>query len=183
MSHTNGVARRHTTASPPTLGDAAGRIQERTQESSYWMKRIWRVWFWYGLHGSPWEHMVSIDLGLLWRRHLVWAKSDGDQLRNIVTSRFANTIVFLTLLVSAEIGTLFSPSQVVEDVRVALQNNAYSSLQFWTGIVLCISIYYSIGALLANFTAWSIFVVVRTARRQTDTTYPYPTEHPHSLSS
>jgi hypothetical protein len=77
-----------------------------------------------------------------------------------VIARFASTTVFLSLLVSAEIGVFFSPSSIVEDVRKALEKNASNSLEFWTGLVLSVSILGSISALLANFTSWSIFVVL-----------------------
>jgi hypothetical protein len=77
-----------------------------------------------------------------------------------VIARFASTTVFLSLLVSAEIGVLFSPSTIVEEVRKSLGKNETNTLEFWTGIVLCVSIFFSLSALLANFTSWSIFVVL-----------------------
>jgi len=88
---------------------------------------------------------------------MVWAKKDGGELLQIVTARYQSTAIVLSLLVSAEIGTFFSPSRVVSEVRVALREDATHTLEFWTGIVLMISIFFSVAALLANFTAWSIF--------------------------
>lgn len=88
---------------------------------------------------------------------MVWAKKDGGELLQIVTARYQSTAIVLSLLVSAEIGTFFSPSRVVSEVRVALREDAIHTLEFWTGIVLMISIFFSVAALLANFTAWSIF--------------------------
>ena len=106
---------------------------------------------------SLFEVFVSVDLSALWRRHLVWAKKDGGELLSIVTARFQSTAIVLSLLVSAEIGTFFSPSRIVTEVRTALREDQKFTLEFWTGIVLMISIFFSVAALIANFTAWSIF--------------------------
>jgi hypothetical protein len=88
---------------------------------------------------------------------MVWAKKDGGELLQIVTARYQSTAIVLSLLVSAEIGTFFSPSRIVSEVRVALREDERTTLEFWTGIVLIISIFFSVAALIANFTAWSIF--------------------------
>ena len=88
---------------------------------------------------------------------MVWAKKDGGELLQIVTARFQSTAIVLSLLVSAEIGTFFSPSRIVTEVRTALRNDQKFTLEFWTGIVLIVSIFFSVAALIANFTAWSIF--------------------------
>lgn len=107
------------------------------------------------------EHVVSADLTALWRRHLVWSKKDGDELLRIVVARYTSTTVFLTLLVSAEIGVFFSPSEVTQVIREALSDPEEEySLIYWTGIFLLISIFVSVSALVANFTAWQIFLVL-----------------------
>ena len=124
-----------------------------------------RSLLWQGLPVNVLGHVVPIDLTARWRRHLVWAKTaDAAQLRQVVTARFTSATVFLTLLVSAELGTFFSPSRVVEEVRTALEDDAWSSLDFWIGIVLSASIFFATAALLANFTALSIFIVVGDAQ-------------------
>ena len=105
------------------------------------------------------EYVVPTELTALWRRHLMWAKKDGDVLLKIVVARYASATVFLSLLVGAEIGVFFSPSQVVEDVRVELEQGS-SSLHYWTGIVLIVSIFVALSALLAYFSAWSTFAVL-----------------------
>ena len=107
------------------------------------------------------EYIVSVDLTGLWRRHLVWSKKDGDDLLRIVVARYQSTTVFMSLLVSAEFGVFFSPSQVVEILRQSLSDpDEEFSLKYWTGIFLLLSIFVSISALVANFTAWQIFLVL-----------------------
>jgi hypothetical protein len=155
------IKRRQPPASPAAVRiDENGNVRDTMIEGTESVRRYRRIIYWFGLPGSVWEHCVSVDLFGIWRRHLVWAKRDGDELRNTVIARFASTTVFLSLLVSAEIGVFFSPSSIVEVVRKALEKNETNTLEFWTGIVLCVSILGSISALLANFTSWSIFVVL-----------------------
>jgi len=85
---------------------------------------------------------------------------NAKQLLQVVTARFTSTTVFLTLLVSAEVGTFFSPSRPVEEVRTALEKDAYDTLDFWVAIALSVGIFCAVVALFANFTAWSIFIVL-----------------------
>jgi hypothetical protein len=144
----------HRRRSPSTVAGQATEVetpQTKTKGGLVLSRHFWGVWF--GIHGSVWENFVSIDLSGLWRRHVVWAKNDGGDLRNTVTARFASTTVFLSLIVGAELGVLFSPSTIVEVVRQALADTATDSLKFWTGIVLCVSIFFSISAMISNFTA------------------------------
>ena len=105
------------------------------------------------------QYLVPLDLTAIWRRHLVWSKKDGDDLLKIVVARYSSTTVFLSLLVSAEFGVFYSPSSVCERVRVALSEDQYS-LEYWTGVILALAITVAIGALVANFTAWQIFLVI-----------------------
>lgn len=157
MSPTN---RRRSPAAPVVVLDEHGAVHDTMIEGSESIKQCWRIFYWFGLPGSLLATCISIDLFGIWRRHLVWAKRDGDDLRNTVIARFASTTVVLSLLVSTEIGVFFSPSTIVEAVRQALEKDESSTLEFWTGIVLCVSIFFSISALLSNFSAWSIFVVL-----------------------
>lgn len=101
----------------------------------------------------------STDLTALWRRHLVWSHKDSKELLEIVTNRFASTQIFLSLLFAAEVGTYFSPSRIVTDVRDALRTgpNEGSPLEYATGIVLIISIILTGSAVLANYTAMGVF--------------------------
>jgi hypothetical protein len=154
------INRRRPTASATAVLDEHGNVRDTMIEGTESVRHYWRIIYFFGIPWNILEHCVSVDLFSIWRRHLVWAKRDGDELRNTVIARFASTTVFLSLLVSAEIGVFFSPSSIVELVRKALTMNDNHTLEFWTGITLCVSIFFSISGLLANFTSWSIFVVL-----------------------
>jgi hypothetical protein len=116
--------------------------------------RFWRIIFWFGLPMDWTGHILPVDLRSEWRQHLVWAKNDGEKLLQTVTSRFQSNSIILSLITSTELGVLFSPSKVAEEVRQAMQDPSNYGLKFWTGIVLCNSILFSIMGLLSSFTAW-----------------------------
>jgi len=118
----------------------------------------WRL-LWIGIPGRWYDHFVSSDLSAVWRRHLIWSKPAGRSLREALTQRFASTTVFLSLILGTEIRTLFSPSTPANDVRLALKAREYS-LEYFAGVALCLSIFFSIAALIANFTSWGIYTVV-----------------------
>lgn len=109
---------------------------------------------------SPSEYLISVDHHQIWRRHLAWSHRDGDALKNAVTSRFASNMVFMSLLLGAEISVLFSPSRPAQLFREALAESRYRTVYFWGGIFLCISIGMTLSTLLANFTAWAIIGAV-----------------------
>lgn len=69
-------------------------------------------------------------------------------------------MVFMSLLLGAEISVLFSPSRPAQFFRQALEESHYSSGYFWAGVFLCISIGLTLSTLLANFTAWAIIGAV-----------------------
>ena len=102
------------------------------------------------------EYFVSVDHHTIWRRHLAWSLRDGDNLRSVVTARFASNLVFMSLLLGAEIGVLFSPSKPADAFRAAMKSGDYSDENFWAAIVLCVSIGTTLSSLVANFTAWAI---------------------------
>jgi len=75
-----------------------------------------------------------------------------------VTGRFASTQIFLALLFAAEIGTYYSPSKIVTDVRDSLRNGpAVDPLGYATGFMLIVSIILTGSAVLANYTAFGVF--------------------------
>ncbi|CAJ1954473.1 unnamed protein product [Cylindrotheca closterium] len=119
----------------------------------------WHI-FWVGIPATVTEHFVSAELSSFWRRHLIWSKPAGKLLREALTQRFASTTVFLSLILGTEIRVLFSPSTPADNVRNALKNEESHTLEYWTGIGLCLSIFFSIAALVANFTAWGIYTVI-----------------------
>lgn len=102
------------------------------------------------------EYFVSVDHHTIWRRHLAWSLKDGDNLRAVITARFASNLVFMSLLLGTEIGVLFSPSKPADAFRAAMKKGDYSEVDFWAAIVLCVSIGTTLSSLVANFTAWAV---------------------------
>mmetsp|Transcript_18680 Transcript_18680/g.27043 ORF Transcript_18680/g.27043 Transcript_18680/m.27043 type:complete len:251 (+) Transcript_18680:107-859(+) len=73
-----------------------------------------------------------------------------------MTQRFASNMVFISLLLSAEIAVLFSPSAPADTMRERLKNSEYDTVDFYAGLALSMSIFLSLSALVATFTAWAI---------------------------
>jgi len=81
---------------------------------------------------------------------------DGGDLRNYMTSRYAASMVFLSLLMSAELGVLFNSSQITTNIRHSMQEQAHFTLQFWIGFIMLISIILTLLSLFITFTAWGM---------------------------
>ena len=110
---------------------------EKPKAFTYWQGILN---FWY-LPYSLSSHFMSADLSARYRRHLVWAKDDGEKLLNVVTSRFQITTVILSLMVASDLAVLYSPSQVVHDVREAMAEGVqFFNLKFFIGIAISFSI-------------------------------------------
>jgi hypothetical protein len=54
-------------------------------------------------------------------------------------------------------GVLYSPSAPADEIREALANKDVGTVEFWTGIAVCAAIFFSVAALIANFSAQSVF--------------------------
>ena len=128
-----------------------------TQKSQ--LNYMQRLFLYYSLPNFH-EFFISVDHHSIWRRHIAWSLRDGDHLRNAVTGRFASNMVFMSLLLGTEIGVLFSPSKPADAFRKALDNASYGEVDFWAGLMLCISIGMTLSTLLCNFTAWAIIGAV-----------------------
>jgi len=102
------------------------------------------------------ELLVTVDNFDIWRRHLAWAIEDGDELRDHFTNRLSSNMVFMSLLLSAELAILFESSNICTEVRDALKQEELGSLHFWIGIVIILSIVLTILSLLSTFTAWKM---------------------------
>jgi len=114
---------------------------------------------------TAWDLFFPLDLSTLWRRHLIWSKKDDAKvLLDIVTSRYATTLTFLSLLFSAEVATYFSPALIVTNVRATLRNGPSDEgndrLQYCAGMMLMISIIVTASAILANYNAMMLFKTV-----------------------
>lgn len=109
---------------------------------------------------SPGEFFITVDHFSLWRRHLAWAKDDGGDLRTHMTQRFASNMVFMSLLLGAEIQTLFNSSQITTQMRMHMRNCDYTEITFWIGVVIFMSVFLTLFTILSTFTAWGMVSAV-----------------------
>ena len=112
---------------------------------------------WFRSLKSLGDLFISVELTHLWYLHLVYAKKDGSELRNLFTQRFAALTTMISLLVASQVGALFSPSRPTEEARTALQNLEYRDVAFWAALFLIISLIFSVLSLLATLSAWTLF--------------------------
>ena len=99
---------------------------------------------------------MTVNNYTIWRRHMAHAKENGGDLRNYMTSGYASSMVFLSLLLSAELSVLFNSSQITTDVRHGLQEQAHFELKFWIGLTILISIIMTLLSLIITYTAWGM---------------------------
>jgi hypothetical protein len=102
------------------------------------------------------EFFVTVDNFSIWKRHLAWAKTDGKDLRDYMTQRYASSMVFMSLLLSTELGVLFNSAEVTTDVRHALMDEKHTSIAFWAGISMILSAILTLLGLISTFTAWTM---------------------------
>ena len=92
------------------LQEGSSDGDERTASSHPSLKRYNRLTKLQGIQRFfclprwPAGHFIPVDLSARYRRHLVWAKRDGEKLLQTVTSRFQASTVFLSLFVSTTLG-------------------------------------------------------------------------------
>jgi hypothetical protein len=102
------------------------------------------------------EYFVTVDNFSIWRRHLAWAMESGDDLRAYMTQRYASNMVFMSLLLSTEMGILFNSAEVTNDVRNQLQLGNHNSVSFWAGFMIIVSALLTLLSLISTFTAWAM---------------------------
>mmetsp|Transcript_20665 Transcript_20665/g.44718 ORF Transcript_20665/g.44718 Transcript_20665/m.44718 type:complete len:707 (+) Transcript_20665:147-2267(+) len=106
------------------------------------------------------EFFVTVDHFSIWRRHQAWAIEDGGLLREHMTKRYASSMVFMSLLLSTELGVLFNSSTVTSDMRTALREQQFGTIYFYVGCSIMLSVIFSVLSLIAIFTAWSLVSAV-----------------------
>lgn len=106
------------------------------------------------------EFLITVDHFSIWKRHLAWAKEDGKDLREYMTQRYASSMVFMSLLLSTELGVLFNSAGVTTRVRQSLEQEQHGSVEFWVGIFIIISAVLTLLSLISCFTAWSMVSAV-----------------------
>jgi hypothetical protein len=102
------------------------------------------------------EFFVTVDNFSLWRRHLAWAMESGKDMRGYMTQRYASNMVFMSLLLSTELGVLFNSATVTSDVRLQLREGHHDTVSFWAGMMIIISALLTLLSLISTFTAWAM---------------------------
>lgn len=102
------------------------------------------------------EFFVTVDNFSIWRRHLAWAMESGNDLKTHMTQRYASNMVFMSLLLSTELGMLFGTASVTTEVRDQLRDGQHWSFSFWAGLMIIISSLLTILSLISTFTAWAM---------------------------
>ena len=102
------------------------------------------------------EFVITVDHFSIWKRHMAWAMESGKDLREYMTQRYASSMVFMSLLLSTELGVLFNSAGVTTQVRQSLMNERHDTISFWIGIFIIFSAILTLLSLIATFTAWSL---------------------------
>lgn len=102
------------------------------------------------------ECLIVVNYYPIWRRHLAWAMENGGDLRNYMTQRYASSMVFLSLMLAAELNVLFNSSQITTNIRLTLHEQKHFTLQFWIGFTILVSIIMTLISLVVTFTAWGM---------------------------
>ena len=102
------------------------------------------------------EYVITVDHFPIWRRHLAWAMDNGKDLRDYITQRYAASMVFMSLLLSTELGVLFNSAGVTTAIRQSLRQQAHHTVSFWAGIAIIISAIFTLLSLISTFTAWTM---------------------------
>lgn len=135
------------------------------KKKSYWQKTCHLIFpcaHTWGLL-QFWEYFVTVDHFDRWGKHIVFSKKNGSQLKQIVTQRYATILVFISLLLNAELNVLFSPSSFGEDVRKAMDTKDWTDLSLIIGVLLCVSICTTLFAIISTVTAWGAINVISDA--------------------
>ncbi|CAJ1954472.1 unnamed protein product [Cylindrotheca closterium] len=115
--------------------------------------------FWCGILDRFYDHFITVDMSKRWRDHVIYSKSSGAELRQSITQRFSSSTIFLSVILSAEIGMLTSPANLSAEVRDALATSSYT-LAYWTGIVVSFATLVAIAAITANYSAYAVFAAI-----------------------
>jgi hypothetical protein len=102
------------------------------------------------------EYFLTVDNFSIWRRHLAWAMENGADLRAYMTQRFASSMVFMSLLLGAELNVLFNSAAVTTSMRRELFSENFWKIEFWAGITILISVILTILSLFSTFTVWGM---------------------------
>ncbi|CAB9498941.1 expressed unknown protein [Seminavis robusta] len=91
------------------------------------------------------------------RSHLAWAKRRNVNLKELATQRCLKSTTVVALIINTNLAILYNPSEVGDEIRAGLKAGDWRTMGFWIGIASSISLFLSVFALIANYTAYSIF--------------------------
>jgi hypothetical protein len=117
---------------------------------------------WISLLGllHPCDAFVTVDNTTLWRSHIAWAKPKGKDIKDYTTQRFASNMVFLSLLLGADMSVLFNSASFCTEIRHSMQTEEYSSLRFYIGCTLLLGAIIAVLGLVTTFTAWGMISAI-----------------------
>ena len=81
---------------------------------------------------------------------------NGGDLRSYMTQRFASSMVFMSLLLGAELNVLFNSAAVTTSMRRELFAENFWTVEFWAGITILVSVILTILSLISTFTVWGM---------------------------
>lgn len=145
----------------PTYGSRPSRIQ-RTSSVDTRKEISAQTWISLLTLLKPREYFLTVDNTPIWRKHLSWAKKDGNQLRQLLVSKFGTNMVFMSLLLGAEMNVLFNSNRLCTEMRQDMQEMNLTP-HFWCGITIIISVICTLFTILTTFTSWSIVSVISDA--------------------
>jgi hypothetical protein len=106
------------------------------------------------------DAFVTVDNTHLWRSHIAWAKPKGKEIKDYTTQRFATNMVFLSLLLGADMNVLFNSAVFSEEIRSAMMEEKYGSLRFYIGVTLLLGAIIAVLGLVTTFTAWGMISAI-----------------------
>jgi hypothetical protein len=117
---------------------------------------------WISLLGllHPLDAFVTVDNTTLWQSHIAWAKPKGKDIKDYTTQRFASNMVFLSLLLGADMSVLFNSASFCTEIRHSMQTEDYGSLRFYIGCALLLGAIIAVLGLVTTFTAWGMISAI-----------------------
>jgi hypothetical protein len=106
------------------------------------------------------DAFVTVDNTHLWRSHIAWAKPKGKDIKDYTTQRFATNMVFLSLLLGADMNVLFNSATFSSEIRTAMLEEKYDSLRFYIGVTLLLGAIIAVLGLVTTFTAWGMISAI-----------------------
>jgi hypothetical protein len=129
-----------------------GNVEREDFDESTWISLLGLL--------HPCDAFVTVDNTALWRSHIAWAKPKGKEIKDYTTQRFATNMVFLSLLLGADMNVLFNSATFSAEIRRAMMEEEYGSLRFYIGCTLLLGAIIAVLGLVTTFTAWGMISAI-----------------------